>query len=67
MVKKMKKSKVFKELDRLCRDEIILMDGPLGTMVQKHKLQEEDYRGDLLKNHSLDSVSYTHLTLPTSR
>ena len=50
----MKKSKVFKELDRLCRDEIMLMDGPLGTMVQKHKLQEEDYRGDLLKNHSLD-------------
>lgn len=50
----MKKSKVFSELDRLCRDEIMLMDGPLGTMVQKHKLQEEDYRGDLLKNHSLD-------------
>ena len=50
----MKKSKVFNELDTLCKDEIILMDGPMGTMVQKYKLVEEDYRGDLLKNHSLD-------------
>ena len=50
----MKKSKIFKELDTLCKNEIMLMDGPLGTMVQKYKLQEEDYRGDLLKNHSLD-------------
>ena len=27
------------------------MDGAMGTMIQRYKLEEEDFRGDLLKNH----------------
>ena len=27
------------------------MDGAMGTMIQRHKLEEEDFRGNLLKDH----------------
>ena len=50
----MKKSKIFKELDKLSESEILIMDGPLGTMVQKYHLKEEHFRGDRFKNHNID-------------
>jgi 5-methyltetrahydrofolate--homocysteine methyltransferase len=28
------------------------LDGAMGTMIQRHKLEEEDFRGDRFKNHS---------------
>src|SRR6516225_4891703 len=30
---------------------ILILDGAMGTMIQQHKLQEDDYRGDLLRDH----------------
>ena len=30
---------------------ILILDGAMGTMIQQHKLQEDDYRGDLLRHH----------------
>ncbi len=33
-------------LNRLLRDRILVLDGAMGTMVQAHDLQEEDYRGE---------------------
>jgi 5-methyltetrahydrofolate--homocysteine methyltransferase len=30
---------------------ILILDGAMGTMIQKHKLQEADYRGDLFRDH----------------
>jgi 5-methyltetrahydrofolate--homocysteine methyltransferase len=49
--------------DNLCRSDafditdllakrILILDGAMGTMIQRFKLQEEDYRGDLFQNHS---------------
>ena len=32
----------------------MLMDGPRGTMIQKMRLSEEDFRGKLLKDHTYD-------------
>lgn len=29
---------------KLFRDRIVIYDGAMGTMIQKHKLTEEDYR-----------------------
>ena len=29
----------------------MVIDGAMGTMIQKHKLQEEDYRGEEFKDH----------------
>ena len=29
----------------------MIIDGAMGTMIQKHKLEENDYRGELFKDH----------------
>ena len=33
-------------LSSLMRERIVMLDGGMGTMVQKHRLQEADYRGE---------------------
>jgi 5-methyltetrahydrofolate--homocysteine methyltransferase len=33
---------------------ILVIDGAMGTMIQRYKLEEEDYRGDRFKDWSLD-------------
>ena len=34
-----------KILRKLLAERILFMDGAMGTMIQQHKLSEEDYRG----------------------
>ncbi len=34
------------ELTALLRERILVMDGAMGTMIQRHGLSEEDYRGE---------------------
>ena len=34
------------ELKALLEDRILMIDGAMGTMIQRHKLEEEDYRGE---------------------
>jgi 5-methyltetrahydrofolate--homocysteine methyltransferase len=41
-------------LHRLLRDRILMLDGAMGTMIQRHKLTEADFRGERLKNHPKD-------------
>jgi 5-methyltetrahydrofolate--homocysteine methyltransferase len=41
-------------LHRLLRDRILLLDGAMGTMIQRHQLTEADFRGERLKNHPKD-------------
>jgi 5-methyltetrahydrofolate--homocysteine methyltransferase len=36
-----------RELTRLLRQRILILDGAMGTMIQQHKLSEADFRGDL--------------------
>ncbi len=33
---------------------ILILDGAMGTNIQKYNLKEEDYRGELFKNHEVD-------------
>ena len=33
---------------------ILILDGAMGTMVQRHNLVEADYRGDRFKSHGRD-------------
>ena len=42
---------IFDRLKTILSKKIMLMDGPRGTMIQKLHLSEEDFRGELLKNH----------------
>ncbi|MGD1006448.1 MAG: methionine synthase [Ignavibacteriaceae bacterium] len=41
-------------LKRILSTKIMLLDGPRGTMIQKLRLSEEDFRSNLLKNHPHD-------------
>ena len=41
-------------LSRLLSKRILLLDGAMGTMLQRHKLTEADFRGDRFKDHSHD-------------
>ncbi len=33
------------------KERILILDGAMGTMIQRYKLSEADYRGDFYKNH----------------
>ena len=39
------------KLQQLIRERILILDGAMGTMIQRHKLEEEDYRGLRFQNH----------------
>jgi 5-methyltetrahydrofolate--homocysteine methyltransferase len=41
-------------LDRLLRERILVLDGAMGTMVQRYKLEEADFRGDRWRDHARD-------------
>jgi len=38
-------------LEEIIRKKILILDGAMGTMIQKYKLQESDFRGDLFRDH----------------
>lgn len=40
------------ELRGLLQKRIMILDGGMGTMIQQKNLQEEDFRGQELKDHS---------------
>lgn len=37
----------------MLQQKIMVLDGGMGTMIQQHKLEEEDFRGDEFKGHHL--------------
>ncbi|KAI3432427.1 hypothetical protein D9Q98_003981 [Chlorella vulgaris] len=45
------KSEAFAQLEELMQERIIFIDGAMGTMIQRYRLQEEDFRGERYKNH----------------
>lgn len=47
-------SKVRTQLDALLATRILVLDGAMGTMVQRHQLTETDFRGQRFKDHPKD-------------
>lgn len=41
-------------LPRILAERIVVLDGAMGTMIQRHKLGEADYRGERFKDHPKD-------------
>ena len=41
-------------LEKAAQDRILIIDGAMGTMIQRHKLSEEGYRGERFKDWSRD-------------
>ena len=42
------------ELSALLEKRLLVLDGAMGTMIQRHGLQEADYRGERFKDHPHD-------------
>lgn len=38
-------------ISEILEERILVLDGAMGTMIQRHNLEEEDFRNDFLKNH----------------
>jgi 5-methyltetrahydrofolate--homocysteine methyltransferase len=39
------------KIEDILRERIMILDGAMGTMIQRHKLEEADFRGEILKDH----------------
>lgn len=44
----------MKTIQDCLKERILVIDGAMGTMIQRHKLQEADYRGERFKDWSCD-------------
>jgi len=42
------------DIKEILKQRILIIDGAMGTMIQRHKLEEEDYRGDRFKDWHTD-------------
>ena len=41
-----------KKIKSLLEEKILILDGAMGTMIQRHDLSESDFRGERFKDHS---------------
>ncbi|HEX8963918.1 MAG TPA: methionine synthase [Rhodocyclaceae bacterium] len=53
------------ELRALLAQRLLILDGAMGTMVQRHGLAEADYRGERFKDHAKDLKGNNDLLLLT--
>jgi len=44
----------MKTLEELLQERILILDGAMGTMIQRYKLDEADYRGERFKDWPTD-------------
>ncbi|QET03082.1 MULTISPECIES: homocysteine S-methyltransferase family protein [Cupriavidus] len=50
-------------LPQLLRERILILDGAMGTMIQRYKLSEADYRGTRFVDHHIDVKGNNELLL----
>ena len=53
------------ELSALLKQRLLILDGAMGTMIQRHNLQETDYRGERFASHPHDLKGNNDLLLLT--
>ncbi|MBH70349.1 MAG: 5-methyltetrahydrofolate--homocysteine methyltransferase, partial [Flavobacteriales bacterium] len=41
-------------IKEILKNRILILDGAMGTMVQRYNLKEEDFRGEQFKSHKKD-------------
>jgi 5-methyltetrahydrofolate--homocysteine methyltransferase len=44
----------MKTIQQLLKERILIIDGAMGTMIQRHQLSEADYRGERFKDYPSD-------------
>lgn len=50
----MNKNGTLLELESSLKKRILFLDGAMGTMIQRYKLEEEDFRGETFKDSEID-------------
>ncbi len=50
----MSRSNIKQSIEQQLKQRILIIDGGMGTMIQEHKLEEPDYRGDRFANWHCD-------------
>lgn len=45
---------IRKDIRNELNRRVLVLDGAMGTMIQRHKLAEEDYRAERFRNHPVD-------------
>lgn len=48
------KQRRMNKLQKIAQERILVLDGAMGTMIQRHQLEEGDFRDERLKNHPSD-------------
>src|ERR1035437_7490091 len=48
------KCNYMKDIKQLLSERILIIDGAMGTMIQRYKLEEKDYRGERFKDWHKD-------------
>jgi 5-methyltetrahydrofolate--homocysteine methyltransferase len=46
-------------LEELLAERILILDGAMGTMIQRYQLSEEDVRGERFRDHTKDLVRFS--------
>lgn len=41
----------MQDIKKILKERILVLDGAMGTMIQRYKLEEEDFRGERFKDH----------------
>ena len=52
-------------LPEILKQRIVVLDGAMGTMIQRYKLTESDYRGERFKDHHIDVKGNNELLIFT--
>ena len=48
------RTSAFDALHERLQERVLVLDGAMGTMIQRHKLTEDDFRGERFRSHSHD-------------
>ena len=63
----LKESPARKRLTKLLDSQIVLLDGPMGTMIQSYDLNEQDFKGERFKDWEHDLKGNNDLLNITKR
>ena len=58
-------SKTYGRLRELLDERLLILDGAMGTMIQRHKLQESDFRCGCFEGHHVDLKGNNELLVRT--
>src|SRR4051794_7443786 len=59
------RSATWEALDRVLQHRILILDGAMGTMIQRHRLTEADFRGERFRQHPKDLQGNNDLLILT--